>query len=144
MIHSRFPETVDRGDPDALKDWAATGWIASSRAMTPDRAKTIRHRANPDAMQILSIPRGHHNRASEHPTSYAEHRTRRDAFGARFYFLSPRRRSGERIEERGILTERPSSPGPLLHRMEEREFIQLPLGRAANDAGSVGFLFRRR
>src|SRR5438552_18422016 len=32
--------------------------------------------------------------------------------GACFFFLSPRRRSGERTEERGILTQRPSSPRP--------------------------------
>ena len=33
-------------------------------------------------------------------------------FGARLFFLSPRRRSGERTEERGIFTKRPSSPRP--------------------------------
>ena len=30
----------------------------------------------------------------------------------RFFFLSPRRRRGERTEERGVLTESPSSPRP--------------------------------
>src|SRR5216117_924207 len=36
----------------------------------------------------------------------------RKSSGACFFFLSPRRRSGERNEERGVLTERPSSPRP--------------------------------
>ena len=44
-------------------------------------------------------------------------------FPARSFFLSLRRRSGERTEERGILTNVPPLPGPLLHPMEEREFF---------------------
>src|SRR5437764_8917619 len=36
----------------------------------------------------------------------------RKFFAAYFFFPSPRRRSGERREERGIPTERPSSPRP--------------------------------
>ena len=43
--------------------------------MPPDRAKTMRRRANPDASRV----------------------ERRETFGARFSFLSPRGRSGERI-----------------------------------------------
>jgi hypothetical protein len=43
-------------------------------------------------------------------------------------FLSPRRRSGERTEVRGI--QGPPLPGPLLHPMEERESLRFRLGRA--------------
>src|SRR6266566_631719 len=46
---------------------------------------------------------------------------------AHFFFLSPRRGSGARTEERGNLAERPSSPRPLLHPMEEREFLAFRL-----------------
>jgi hypothetical protein len=44
------------------------------------------------------------------------------------FFLSPRRRRGERTEERGNPNDYvPPLPVPLLHRMEEREKNVVPL-----------------
>src|SRR6185369_6722433 len=45
----------------------------------------------------------------------------RKFLGLWFCFLSPRRRSGEKTDERGGLKQR-TLPDPLLHPMEEREF----------------------
>src|SRR5258708_39686559 len=47
--------------------------------------------------------------------------------GCAFFFLSPRRRSGERTEERGCVTparKAPPLPVPLLHRLGERGWLR--------------------
>src|SRR5258708_26348634 len=78
--------------------------------------------------------------------------------GCVFFFLSPRRRSGERTEERGCVTparKAPPLPVPLLHRLEEREWLRLsrvlrvtphvaPQPRGADGAARRPYLSNRR